>query len=169
MRTQPLPTHRAGRGNLWSILLSMSVAAHTAHADSKLVTERWSYLGGGLLMDKSSGLQWTQDDSRADLDWTAAQAYCDHKQGGWRLPRVQELSAIYDPTEAVGCAGAVCKVSPKFRLTGSWFWSATQVGADSTDGIELAWGVLLVNGVRTQSVMDAAYGSRALCVRDFKK
>jgi hypothetical protein len=33
----------------------------------------------------------------------------------------------------------------------------------------LAWGVLLVNGVRTQSVMDAAYGSRALCVRDFKK
>jgi Protein of unknown function (DUF1566) len=127
---------------------------------------RWRDLGNGVLVDARTGLQWTSNDNGGELDWNDAKSYCSGKRNGWRLPSLEELTALYD--EAAGgtrCAQALCKVSSKFNLTGSWFWSATQVGKDSTDGIELAWGVLLVNGAQTQSVREAAYGSRALCVR----
>ena len=127
---------------------------------------RWTDLGSGVLRDSRSGLQWTRDDNGSDIDWEGAQSYCDGKRSGWRLPSLEELAAIYDQTDAgTRCADALCKNSSQFHLTGSWFWSATQVGKDSTDGIELAWGLLMVNGARTQSVREVSYGSRALCVR----
>jgi formylglycine-generating enzyme required for sulfatase activity len=123
-------------------------------------------MGNDILQDGRTGLHWTRVDNGVDIDWNDAGSYCTGKGKGWRLPSIEELWAIYDEAGAgARCAQAVCKVSPQFNLTGNWFWSATQVGKDSTDGIELAWGLLMVNGARTQSVRDASYGSRALCVR----
>jgi polyisoprenoid-binding protein YceI len=62
-------------------------------------------------------------------------------------------------------AKAVCKVPELFNLSEAWLWSADAVGTDGSDGNELAWGLLLVNGTRTKSVQYAADRSRALCVR----
>jgi len=112
-------------------------------------------------------LEWLQNDNGGDIDWNSAKSYCEGRHRGWRLPSLRELESLYDEHErGVGCGQAMCKVSSQFHLTGTWFWSVTQVGKDSTDGIELAWGVLMANGARTQTVRDASYGSRVLCVRD---
>jgi hypothetical protein len=127
---------------------------------------RWTDLGNGALKDAMTGLEWTKDDNGSDVDWNDAKAYCDGRSKGWRLPSLKELTAVFDLTEpGVRCAQAQCKISSQFKLTGTWFWSATQVGVDSTDGKELAWGVLMVNGAQTEAVRDASYGSRTLCVR----
>jgi Protein of unknown function (DUF1566) len=127
---------------------------------------RWTNLGNGILRDASTGLEWTSDDNGSDVDWNDAKTYCDGRRKGWRLPSLQELKAIFDPAERGSrCAQTLCKVSSQFNLTDTWFWSATQVGNDSTDGSELAWGVLMVNGAQTQAVRDASFGSRTLCVR----
>jgi hypothetical protein len=127
---------------------------------------RWTDLGNGVLRDGRTALEWTKDDNGGDIDWNGAKSYCDGRRRGWRLPSLQELKAIFDPTDrGARCAQALCKVSSQFNLTGAWFWSATQVGPDATDGSELAWGVLMVNGAQTQTVRDASYGSRTLCVR----
>jgi hypothetical protein len=108
-----------------------------------------------------------QHDNGDDIDWNGANAYCEDRHHGWRLPTLQELMSIYDErARGVPCAQAICRVSSQFHLTGTWFWSATQVGKDSSDGIELAWGFLMANGRQTQTVRAASYGSRVLCVRD---
>jgi Protein of unknown function (DUF1566) len=128
--------------------------------------DRWKTLGNGVLEDGRTMLQWLQDDNGGDIDWNDARSYCEGKHDGWRLPSLRELKTIYNEQErGVKCAQTICRVSSKFHVTGTWFWSATQVGKDATDGIELAWGVLMTNGAQTQTVREASYGSRALCVR----
>lgn len=144
-------------------------SAVAASSDSVGGEDRWEHPGNGILKDAHTQLDWSQDDNGDDIDWNDAKSYCDGKHNGWRLPSLQELKSIYDEHErGVPCAHAICKVSSQFHLTGAWFWSATQVGKDSTDGIELAWGVVMANGAQTQAVRDASYGSRVLCVRSPK-
>ncbi len=146
------------------VLCAQSAAAGSSEAVG--AENRWKNLGTGVLKDTRTTLEWLQDDSGEDIDWSDAKSYCDGKRNGWRLPSLQELRSIYDEHEhGVRCAQTICKVSSQFHLTGTWFWSATQVGKDSADGIELAWGVLMANGAQTQAVREASYGSHALCVR----
>jgi hypothetical protein len=141
-------------------LLSGSVGAVGAE-------DGWKNLGNGTLSDTRTKQEWLQEDNGEDIDWSSARSYCEGKHRGWRLPRLPELKSIYDEhAPGIRCARATCRVSSQFHLSGTWFWSATQVGKDSTDGIELAWGVLMTNGAQTQAVRDASYGSRVLCVRD---
>ena len=152
------------RSMLTHTALALSLCSIATAADI-----RWADAGHGVLKDGRTGLQWTQSDNGGDIDWNAARSYCAEKAGGWRLPTVEELTAIYGEAEAsrssASCGGTMCGVSPLFTLTGPWFWSATPVGKEYSDADELAWGVLLVNGVRTQALREVGYGSRALCVR----
>ncbi len=149
----------------FSALVAASAVA--AQPDAVVRDVRWTSLGNGVLKDERTKLEWSRDDNGEDIDWNKAKAYCDGKLGGWVLPGVMELESLYDEHEAgVRCGQASCKVSAQFHLTGAWFWSATQVGKDSTDGIELAWGVLMANGAKTQTVREASYGSRVLCMRN---
>jgi Protein of unknown function (DUF1566) len=169
---RPLSRRASLRHTLAISLLAYSVVSvlcvQCAVADSSNGVgrkDRWENLGNGVLKDTRTKLEWLQDDNGDDIDWNDAKSYCDRRHSGWRLPSLPELKTIYGEREGgVRCAQAICKVSSEFHLTGSWFWSATQVGKDSTDGIELAWGVLLANGAQTQTVRDASYGSRVLCV-----
>jgi hypothetical protein len=145
----------------------LSHRAFPGSSEAVSAEDRWTDLGNGVLKDGRTKQEWLREDNGNDSDWNSAQAYCDSRHHGWRLPRLSELSSIYDEhAPGVRCARAICRVSPHFHLTGTWFWSATQVGKDSTDGDELAWGVPMVNGAQTQTVRDASYGSRVLCVRD---
>jgi Protein of unknown function (DUF1566) len=147
---------------------SVLSAPSTVEASSEAIGggTRWTTLGNGVLRDERTKLEWSQDDNGDAIDWNGAKSYCDRKRNGWVLPSLQELKSIYDEHEpGVRCGQTNCKVSSQFHLTGAWFWSATQVGKDSTDGIELAWGVLMANGAETQTVRDSSYGSRVLCMR----
>jgi hypothetical protein len=146
------------------LLLQIEIADAT---ESAAIQGRWKNLGTGVLKETQTRQEWLQQDNGGDIDWDGARIYCERRHQGWRLPRLSELKSIYDEREpGVRCAQSICRVSSQFRLTGTWYWSATQVGKDSSDGIELAWGVLMVNGAQTQTVREASYGSRALCVRD---
>jgi polyisoprenoid-binding protein YceI len=127
---------------------------------------RWTLLDGTTLLDAKSGLEWTRSDNGHDIDWHRAGRLCGDLPGHWRLPSADELIALYEEkTAAAPCGMTSCRVSGPFELTGEWFWSADSVGNDGSDGNELAWGVLLANGSRTESVKELAEGSRALCVR----
>jgi hypothetical protein len=130
---------------------------------------RWVAVEKGVVEDTRTGLQWTAADNGADINWKDAGSWCISKKLRWRLPTLQELLSIYVPatgSNGVACGQASCHTYVEFKLTGSWFWSATPVGKDAYDGIELAWGVQLINGAKTQSVMALSEGSRALCVRN---
>jgi hypothetical protein len=151
---------------LYSVVSVLSAPSAVAASEEIGGDVRWTALGNGVLKDDRTKLEWSRDDNGDDIDWNEAKSYCDGKRDGWVLPGLEELKSIYDEHEpGVRCGHANCKVSSQFHLTGAWFWSATQVGKDSTDGIELAWGVLMANGAQTQTVRDASYGSRVLCMR----
>jgi hypothetical protein len=98
-------------------------------------------------------LVWASADNGRDIAWEDAKAYCAHKGAGWRLPEVTELEALHGrPIKA--------------HLSGSWLWSATEVGEqDASDAEDVAWGVQMINGVRTQNLRPIAFGARALCVK----
>lgn len=52
--------------------------------------------------DQTSGLMWTRNDNVADLDFGGAVAYCKNLNragfSDWRLPEMDELKGIYDPS-----------------------------------------------------------------------
>jgi hypothetical protein len=110
-------------------------------------------------------LRWAASDNGKDIAWEDAKAYCAAKGSGWRLPSVTELESLYGGSPR-RCGRVTCRVKARLTLTGPWFWSASEVGTDEArDAEDVAWGVLLVNGVRTQTLRPIDYGARALCVR----
>jgi polyisoprenoid-binding protein YceI len=134
-------------------------------------TARWALLNDAAIVDTQTELEWTRIDNGHDISWPNAQRFCHELGRNWRLPTVDELSSIYDAKMPIGvrCGENRCRVPELFDLTGTWFWSADSVGNDGSDGAELAWGLLMVNGVHTKSVKALADGSRALCTRQSTK
>ena len=173
-RDRHSPKHRAGWVVLgWfclAALLGSSQIAHAGESTPAPGAARWVSVEKGVVEDTRSGLQWMAADNGADINWNDAKSWCIAKRFRWRLPTLPELLSIYLGPDAgsgsVACGQATCHAYVEFKLSGSWFWSATPVGADAYDGIEMAWGVQLVNGAKTQSVMALSEGSRALCVRN---
>jgi polyisoprenoid-binding protein YceI len=132
-----------------------------------LAASPWFAADSFALQDTRTGLEWTRADNGYDIDWTHAKEFCAHLPGKWRLPTIAELAAVYERSKAAGasCGASRCDISGPFRLSAEWFWSSDAVGTDGSDGAELAWGLLMVNGARTKSVQYTGDGSRALCVR----
>ena len=113
---------------------------------------------------------WSTSDNGQDVNWEDAKAYCAGLGAAWRLPRVDELAALYSAAQRDGstapCGGASCKVPSAFRLSGEWFWSASDAKKGGSEPSPLlAWGVLLVNGSQNQTFKFMPHGARALCVR----
>jgi formylglycine-generating enzyme required for sulfatase activity len=56
----------------------------------------------GVWTDPATGLMWTKQDSGSGVSWDQAKAYCSNlRLGGfsdWRLPTIDELQGIYDPS-----------------------------------------------------------------------
>lgn len=100
----------------------------------------------------ASALEWQARDNGKDIAWDDAKAYCAGKGSGWRLPEIAELDALYGGQSRHG--------------TGPWLWSATEVSPEeASDSEDVAWGLSLANGARTQNLRPIAYNARALCVR----
>jgi hypothetical protein len=141
----------------------------TGTSDLTAAPYAWMDLGGGTLKDKESGLQWTREDNGQDVNWNDAKRFCADKKGGWRLPSVEELEALFNGASShrwtTACGKNICRAPDLFRLSSSWFWSSTRAGVEKDDALPDVWGVLLVNGARTSTLADIAFGSRTLCVR----
>jgi hypothetical protein len=117
----------------------------------------------------AESLRWATVDNGGDIAWDEARTYCRTMGAGWRLPARDELLALYRAQTGSGvpCGRWQCRAPANLHLTGPWFWSTTTVAADQArDADELAWGVLLSNGVATQALRGVGFGGRALCVRD---
>jgi hypothetical protein len=125
---------------------------------------RWSEAGGGVLSDSRGNLSWTQSDNGEDIDWTAAGKYCGALKlsgGGWRLPTLDELQAIYDASggSSTKCRVTNCRVSALFKLSSYWFWTSTPYGKNE------AVTVTLGSGLPASYATTYAIDARALCVK----
>lgn len=150
-------------------------ARSAQRAEAQRVTDRlaaWTDAGGGVLLDKQTGLQWTQSDNGKDIEQPQAINYCGHLdlQGGkWRLPSEDELVALYvftdDDDQRVPCGGRdnLCFASKSFHLTSNYFWSATSDGATKAFHMELDDGP--GNNHRVAYPPNFSKYHRALCVR----
>lgn len=121
----------------------------------------------GALRQCSTGLEWTQSDSGRDIDWNEAVNFCQSKDGGWGLPTVAQLQSLYK-RELKGQVcwtdegqAFQCKVSDKFRLTGTYFWSSERERKNSTEALV----VDLSGGDKYAGSIDGGSYKRALCVR----
>lgn len=96
---------------------------------------------GAAVLDDETGLVWERTPAGAGpLLWAAAQGYCNRlhtgSRLGWRLPTLQELASLVDPSAAVA---PLLPVDHPFQNVQSFFpyWSATTSAGDASS----AWAV----------------------------
>jgi len=107
--------------------------------------------------DPSTRLMWTKLDNGMNINWEQATKYCrDMRVKGfsdWRLPTIDELRSIHDPTQNVGGY----QIKGGIRLGMCCTWSSTQRESGQ------AWILHFMSGGRVYGPLDSAF--RALCVR----
>ena len=112
--------------------------------------------------DPSTGLMWTKEDNGIGVSWDQAKKYCSDMRvrgfSDWRLPTIDELSAIYDPTQNVD--GYHIKGGIRLGLCCTW---SSSTGLDSGQ----VWLLHFIGGGRVSGRRD--YPFRVLCVRGLEK
>ena len=95
------------------------------------------------VLDKETGLVWQQSPSTGPLSWFFAQLQCNNlavgNRKGWRMPTVQELASLVDPTQS---NPALPAGHPFSNVQSSLYWSAATSVADAS----VAWVVDFGNG-----------------------
>jgi hypothetical protein len=98
-----------------------------------------------LVLDKETGLIWAKDANLADgtRTWEEAVTYCRNRnignRKGWRLPTVEELASLVDPTQSY----PVLPSGHPFENVQCYnYWSSTPYEADTAS----AWIVYMFNG-----------------------
>jgi hypothetical protein len=112
------------------------------------------------VLDKETGLVWELSPSATQGDWFAANAACIAKvinnRMGWRVPTIQELTSLVDPS----ATNPSLPANHPFQNVGGGYWAATTNAADDTD----AWGVNFTAG--TATILAKSTATRAVwCVR----
>jgi hypothetical protein len=175
------------RWKLWNLLLLLTVlAVALLSADwlarhSAGVEQAGRNGGGGVERATASTsavkttrvgeLDWTTDDQRQAVDWSAASAYCDSltvgSRAGWRLPTTGELLDIYDPA-AVTPAGLKLKAPFRDGVGSRWIWSSepgdqtgTAFAADFTGAVFVPLSIGFTGGARALCVLSALPTGRA--------
>lgn len=122
--------------------------------------------------DSATGLMWTKKDNGSDVDWNKASAYCSNLQlagySDWRLPTIEELQEIYDPSVSVQKVFEMgtfkVHVKGNLMLTG-WDWSSSQGDAPGKPW-QVAWYLNFGNEKPGNGFpLGFSYDMRALCVR----
>jgi hypothetical protein len=122
-----------------------------------------SAFGDAAVLDKETQLVWEQSPDRNTRTWSGAQVFCNNRNVGnrlgWRLPTIQELASLIDPT--IASPDPTLPLGHPFRnVLSSHYWSATSFAFDAAI---FAWDVDLFNGVvGTRGKTDAAH---VWCVR----
>lgn len=113
------------------------------------------------LVDPTQRLIWTRSDNGADINWTAASAWCASLGKDWRLPTRAELEMLTTTSggQTTSCRDARCRVPSLFTLTGYWMWSSERAPNGRAYYHYLHTGHTQVSGV------DYQLNARALCVR----
>ena len=83
--------------------------------------------------DPATKLMWAGQDNKKDIDWNQAKNYCSNLAlagySGWRLPTIEELAAIYDPTQdtvlVIHEKSGHYHIKGGIVLTVPWVWSGS--------------------------------------------
>jgi hypothetical protein len=125
--------------------------------------DRLVAVGGGIVLDPRTGLEWTGRDHDQSLAWEEADRHCRSLLLGerpeWRLPEIGELQALYDNRFDERCGDRMCHLDPAIRLAGPYVWSASTRGPGTRFYFDFAFANSLSPGIGPQLVR------RVLCVR----
>lgn len=158
---------KAGEQTLVSIALQPVRNERTKKPPEPSKDEQAAALGQ-LWTDPKSQLMWTVKDNGRNVNWKQASDYCGAMtlagHADWRLPSIDELRTLYDPTiniPGIGETGGPVSwhVRGNLRLTG-WQWSRSQADVSGE-----AWGLSLASGRQLTGRVADNLGNRALCVR----
>jgi hypothetical protein len=114
---------------------------------------RFTKAPNGVITDSVTALDWYVGQENT---WHQAKAWAAGLTvagGGWRLPTVAELKAIYQPGASAN------NMDPLFQTTVAWAWSGELNNAWSV------WGYAFYNGLEGWHSMSYGYGRQALAVR----
>jgi hypothetical protein len=124
---------------------------------------RFTLVSDDVVRDTRSELEWTRRDGERSFNWSAADEHCRAlglAGGGWRLPEITELEALYDKAQRQPCGGlADCRLDAAIDLTGPWVWSATAPYPGTPYYIDFQFGTKFYPGTPPSLVR------RVLCVR----
>jgi hypothetical protein len=117
-------------------------------------------LGNTAVLDSETGLVWERSPAATTYDWTGAHQACNAKvvggRAGWRLPTVQELASLADPSQA---GPALASGHPFVSVPLASFWTST---TSVTDGAAAT--VVNMNFFATSDVAKAS-SNPAWCLR----
>ncbi len=129
----------------------------TATCPRFIVLSNW---GNAAVLDRETGLVWEQSPSTGTDDWIGAQIHCNQltvgNRKGWRLPTIQELASLIDPTRSIP---SLPIGHPFSNVQSSRYWSATTAVFNGT----FAWVVVFDVGV--VGLGDKGGNDYAWCVR----
>jgi hypothetical protein len=124
--------------------------------------------------DQATGLQWTRQDNGSDITWDGAVDYCKNlrlgEYSGWRLPEIDELKTLFDPSanvppakrpelEGMNIQFAPNHIKGNFKLSGL---EVSNTGKPPADELAFDFGTGKVRPIKSA---DKKWRKRALCVR----
>ena len=124
------------------------------------VKTRFTKSNDGVISDSATGLEWYVGPDQ-DTNWSQAKSWTEGLTiagGGWRLPTISELGAIYQQ------GAGPRNIDPIFQTTGSWVWSGQIKEASATE-YPSAGTFLLAVGKWGPCGLGAAVDGRAFAVR----
>jgi hypothetical protein len=119
-----------------------------------IVLSNWN---SDAVLDRETGLVWEKSPSTSTVNFSGAVRRCNTltvgNRKGWRLPTIQELASLVDPTQNTPALPAGHPFSNV--LTSNTYWSANH--RDDSVG----WVVFFLNG----GAVDVFFGQIPWCVR----
>jgi hypothetical protein len=132
-----------------------------------LPSDRFAVLsdfGGAAVLDRKTGLVWERTPSSNGMDWEHTCEHCSasiiSNRLGWRLPTIQELESLLDPTMKDGVHPAIPPDHPFNNVQPYWYWSATTSPADENQALTVDF------GDADADVVPKTNQANAWCVRD---
>ncbi len=138
---------------VWGWATSNSLAGQAVGGQGQ---PRFTKAENGVITDSATGLDWYVGKENT---WHQAKAWVENLTvagGGWRLPTVAELKAIYQPGASAN------NMDPLFQTTVAWAWSSELNQPWSV------WGLAFYNGVVGWHSMNYGNGRLALAVRSHR-
>jgi len=126
-----------------------------AMAEVKPTQVRFTKADNGVITDSVTGLEWYVGPNQ-DNNWHQAKAWTENlivSGGGWRMPTVPELQALYQK------GASRVNMDPLFQPKAAWVWSGQMHDART------AWGFAFYSGLVNSHGLDYAYGRMAFAVR----
>ncbi len=140
----------------WGVGQSSSLEAQVGDGQGQPM--RFSKANNGVITDRVTGLEWYVGPNQ-DNDWHEAKAWTENLTvagGGWRMPTVPELKALYQKGAAPN------NMDPLFQTPGVWAWSGELKNAWSV------WGIAFYNDLVGWHSMNYGNGRLALAVRSHR-